>query len=349
MQHSECKMTERKEFGVFIGRFQPFHNAHLETVQQAVKQVEKLIIVIGSASGARTVKNPWTSTDRIKMISEAIIDLGIGLDMIQFIEAKDYLYNDNRWVTGLQASMEQALNGYEGEVLLFGHNKDRSTHYLKLFPQWTFIDTGSKGNFDATKVRGQYFRRDTTSLSRILPPTILALLQKEIGSGEYERLYSEYHHIIDYQQMWEDSPFPPIFVTTDVILIKSGHVLVVRRKGQPGRGLVALPGGFLSQNERIVDGALRELKEETGIRLPKDELKKRIIDNEVFDHPDRSLRGRTITHAYCIDLGNGDLPKVKGADDAEKAWWMSLRDVYRNEEMFFEDHFHILTHFVSKY
>jgi bifunctional NMN adenylyltransferase/nudix hydrolase len=94
---------------------------------------------------------------------------------------------------------------------------------------------------------------------------------------------------------------------------------------------------------------LRELKEETGIALPKDELKKRIVDQRVFDHPNRSLRGRTITHAYCMNLGFGDLPNVKGNDDADKAWWMSLRDVNRNEEQFFEDHFHIIQHFVHKF
>lgn len=342
---------EKKKFGVFIGRFQPFHNAHLATVKQALDQVERLIIVIGSASSAATVKNPWTSATRVEMIGNSITDaLGPSArTRVSFVLAKDYLYNDNRWVIGLQAGIDDALNGWDGEVLLFGHEKDRSTFYLRLFPQWTFVDVGSQGRFDATKVREQYFRRDLTSLKPILPTTVLNQLRSEIGSVEYERLYSEFHHIIDYKELWDSAPFPPVFVTTDVVLIKSGHVLVVRRKGQPGKGLIALPGGFIGQDERIVDGALRELKEETAVRVNKDELKKRIVDNEVFDHPNRSLRGRTITHAFCIDLGNGELPKVKGSDDADKAWWMPLRDIYLKEEEFFEDHFHILNHFISKF
>ena len=152
-----------------------------------------------------------------------------------------------------------------------------------------------------------------------------------------------------YKEMWNSSPFPPVFVTVDAVVIKSGHVLVVRRRGYPGKGLLALPGGFINESEFLVDACVRELKEETQIKLPKDELKKRIIDQHVFDHPGRSLRGRTITHAFCFDLGKGDLPKVKGDDDAEKAFWMPLRDVFTQEEKFFEDHCHILSYFVKKF
>jgi bifunctional NMN adenylyltransferase/nudix hydrolase len=71
------------------------------------------------------------------------------------------------------------------------------------------------------------------------------------------------------------------------------------------------------------------------------------VDYKVFDYPKRSLRGRVITHAYLIDLGNGSLPQVKGSDDAEKAIWMPLNEFYSREEEFFEDHFHIINYFAG--
>jgi bifunctional NMN adenylyltransferase/nudix hydrolase len=187
-------------------------------------------------------------------------------------------------------------------------------------------------------------------LKRVCPDSVFKVLKAEIDNNtpEYQRLYDEYRHVIDYKAMWSSAPFPPMFVTTDAVVIKSGHVLVVRRRGQPGKGLLALPGGFLREDEKIEDGCIRELKEETRIGIPKDELKKRIKSQRVFDHPSRSLRGRTITHAFEIDLGAGSLPKVKGDDDAEKAFWMPLRDVMRCEEEFFEDHFHIINYFVMR-
>jgi bifunctional NMN adenylyltransferase/nudix hydrolase len=72
------------------------------------------------------------------------------------------------------------------------------------------------------------------------------------------------------------------------------------------------------------------------------------VDSHVFDSPGRSLRGRTITHAYFLQLKAGELPPVKGGDDAEKAWWMSLADLYAHEDQIYEDHLQIIQHFVSK-
>ena len=126
-------------------------------------------------------------------------------------------------------------------------------------------------------------------------------------------------------------------------------MLVGRRRGELGNGLLSLPGGFLRDDETILTGCLRELKEETRLGLPKDEMKKRIREVHVFDDPNRSLRGRTITHAFCFDLGSGSLPKIKGDDDMDKARWMPISDVDKFEEEFFEDHWHIISYFCSRW
>jgi bifunctional NMN adenylyltransferase/nudix hydrolase len=352
---------EKPRIGVFIGRLQPLHNAHLAVIQLALSEVDHLIIVLGSSCQAKTVKNPWTTEERENMI-RACLPCALN-DRVSIVAAKDYLYNDNLWLTALQSSLSTVtVRRDEGDVfvtrdydlddcnvILYGHDKDRSTFYLHLFPKWSFREVGNLGDIDATRVREFFFRKDTLDLKRFLPEPVFERLKSEIGTPEYERLYDEFRHISDYKAMWRNSPFPPVFVTTDAVVIKSGHILVVRRRGYPGKGLLALPGGFLRQNEQVLDGCVRELKEETQIKLPKDELRKRIVDKNVFDHPARSLRGRTITHAFCFDLGAGTLPKVKGDDDAEKAFWMPLRDVMRQEEEFFEDHFHIINYFVNKF
>lgn len=353
---------EKPKVGVFIGRLQPLHNAHLAVINMALLEMDYLVIVLGSGCQAKTVKNPWTTTERKLMVFNSIPEKD--KDRVAIVEAKDYLYNDNLWLAALQSGLDHVIFNRdlsrnptavmdldECDVTLYGHDKDRSTYYLQLFPHWKFKDVGNQGNIDATRIREMFFRKDTFSLKDYLPEPVLLKLKEEIDKNipTYQRLYDEFRHIIDYKAMWSGAPFSPIFVTTDAVLIKSGHVLVVRRRGQPGKGLLALPGGFLREDEKVVDGCLRELKEETRIGVPKDELKKRIIDERVFDHPARSLRGRTITHAFCMDLGAGALPKVKGDDDAEKAFWMPLRDINRCEEEFFEDHWHIVNYFTSRF
>ena len=84
--------------------------------------------------------------------------------------------------------------------------------------------------------------------------------------------------------------------------MQSGHVFVVRRKVHPGKGLLALPGGFLAANMTLEDNALKELKEETQIKVPVQVLRGSIKNQKAFDYPERSQRGRTVTFAYYIEL-----------------------------------------------
>ena len=85
---------------------------------------------------------------------------------------------------------------------------------------------------------------------------------------------------------------------------------------------------------------IRELREETLIKVPAPVLRGNIVDRKVFDAVDRSPRGRIITHTFKIVLPDGELPKVKGADDAEKAKFRPIAEI-RSDECF-EDHFEMI-------
>jgi bifunctional NMN adenylyltransferase/nudix hydrolase len=328
------------KYCVCIGRFQPFHNAHHELVKEALNHGETVLVIIGSAYKARNIQNPWTAEEREEMIRSALTDEEKA--RVKFFYVRDYFYTNNRWLTEVQRIVSEATDGVDDDQIC-------DIGETSWFPQWKFIKMRSLDRMPhATTVRGLYFTHDNAYKNNVSAP-VAAYLENFKTTPTFKSLKEEYEHIRNYRASWDGAPFPPTFVTVDCIVIRSGHVLVVRRKGSPGRGLIALPGGFLNQKETIQDGALRELKEETGIKLPKEELEKAIIEQKVFDYPERSLRGRTITHAFLIDLGNGPLPIVKGSDDADKAWWMSLSDLATREAEFFEDHFHIISHFVNKF
>ncbi len=339
------------EHAIFIGRFQPFHNAHLETVRFALKQAEKLVIVIGSAGGSRNSKNPWSAAERIAMITACLSEEEQG--RTSFVCAKDYLYNNNQWLSGLQSGFAEAAPDMDdSKTLLVGHKKDASSFYLNLFPQWKFVETGIKidENLAATKVRENMFRQDTLSLQGQVPTPVYNMLLNYMGTAEYKRLHTEWHDIQDKKAGWVGSPFPPTFNTVDTVVVCGGHVLLTRRGGKIGRGLLALPGGYLEQEEDIVDGCLRELREETSIRVPEAELKKHIEMEKTFAAPSRSLLGRVVTHAIVVNLGiNGPLPAVKGGDDADKAFWMPFREVFARENEFFDDHWHMIQFFLMRF
>lgn len=353
------------EFGVIIGQFQPFDTTRCNVVRFALTKVQKLIIVLGGHDQARTIRNPWSTSDRQEMILSALTTEEV--TRIEFVSVRDYLYNENLWIAEVQSKVDGLVDGSK-DVALIGR-KQRDNH----FPQWKFIETGNlSSGATASKIREMYFRMDLLDIARHVPSSVLSRLKSDMidktdgvsPTAAYMKLKDEFQHVMNYKELWSSAPFPPTFVTSDAVVIKSGHVLVVRRRGQPGKGLIALPGGFVNNGrERKVgdqiitepadlsmfDACLRELREETGIKLSLDELATSLRDQRVFDHPERSLRGRTITHAFCFNLGAGPLPKVKGDDDAEKAWWMPLRDVLTSEAQFFEDHFHIINHFINKF
>lgn len=325
---------------IFIGRFQPFHNAHYELLKEALSKAATVIIVIGSYNKASDIENPFSAPLREEIIRAALSEEEES--RVKFIYVRDSWYVNNKWLTDVQQQVYEVTGGCEDDkICIIG-----AENY---FPQWKFF---YQKNIDkmphATTIRGLYFTHDI-DYKRYVHPNVATFLENFKNTDEFAKLKSSYDYLRQYKIAWEGAPFPVSFNTVDCVVIKSGHVLVVRRGGSHGKGQIALPGGFLNHNELIRDGALRELKEETGIKLDKSVLESCITDQKVFDYPKRSLRGRVITHAFLIDLGTGPLPQVKGSDDADKAWWMSLNEFNTMEEKFFEDHWHIISFFCHRF
>jgi bifunctional NMN adenylyltransferase/nudix hydrolase len=329
------------DYCVFIGRFSIFHKGHEAILKHALTIANNVIVVIGSAGSPRTVRNPWLVSERKEMIASCINN------SINFIEMKDYTYNDNMWVSVLQEKINSVTH-HSKNVALIGFESDETSFYLKLFPQFSYIEHGTEYDFHATDIRNLYFSNDV-SYKEMVPESVSKYLELFKIAPEFSTLKQEKEYVDKYKESWSKAPFPPIFVTVDNLVLKSGHLLLVKRGHNPGKGLFALPGGFVNPKEKLIDAALRELKEETKIKVNISDLKKSITDYKVFDDPMRSTRGRVISHTYLLDLGNGALPQIKGSDDAAEAIWIPLSDYYTMEDKFFEDHFHIIRNMISKY
>lgn len=334
---------EKYKFGVFIGRFQPFHNSHLRAVQTALKNVDELIIIVGSANASRSIKNPFTFEERKAMIESCIYD-GTVNSKVHIIPARDYFYSDTAWAIQIQNIVHQ-ITGDDPSTCLVGNYKDASSYYINLFPQWELLQV-APDHINATDIRSKIFQKHDLELN-ILPKEVIEWLTLYFfPSEEFINLTNEYDMVCTYKEKWNNSPFPPIFVTVDAVVVIASHVLVVRRKFVPGKGLLALPGGFIREHEKLENACIRELREETSIKLSPEILRAGIQSTKVFDHPGRSTRGRTITHAYYIKPNTYHLPEVKGGDDASQAMWIPLRDIYK-DGLFYEDHADIISSFIS--
>ncbi|MCR8922340.1 bifunctional nicotinamide-nucleotide adenylyltransferase/Nudix hydroxylase [Dasania sp. GY-MA-18] len=344
------------DFLVFIGRFQPFHNGHLAVINEGLKQAEQMIVLCGSAHQPRSARNPWTVAER-----EAMIRGAVGPEAsarIHVAPLMDIVYNDESWVRNVQATINGLVTAHHGvphklpKVGLIGHSKDQSSYYLNLFPQWGAVAVENYQSLSATPIREAVFSAEGEAYvegekaKQVLPASVQQEMVKFSRSEVYKEVKGEYEFVAKYKEAWSAAPYAPTFVTVDAVVIQSGHVLMVERKARPGKGLMALPGGFVDHGEKLVDACLRELREETRLKVPAPVMRGSIKKQEVFDDPHRSARGRTITHAFYIELEpNKALPKVKGGDDAKHAMWVPLAEL--DPANIFEDHYFIIQEMIG--
>jgi len=123
---------------------------------------------------------------------------------------------------------------------------------------------------------------------------------------------------------------PQFYVAADSILIAGQEVLLVQRKHEPFQGKWAFPGGFVDVHEKLLDAAIRELEEETGVRGIQ------LVPFGTYGDPGRDPRGRVLSVVYWSRIDKK--PPVKAADDAADCRWFDLRNL---PEMAF-DHAQVL-------
>jgi len=341
--------------GIVIGRFAPLQKSEEGLIKGAVREAGCAIVVLGSAFHARTPRDPLTWEERAECIRLAIPDADRA--QVTFVPVRDY-FNDERWARAVEAAVGEAA----GDARLFVQDDARAERYERLFPRWRLGRVACPPAEDSNRLRQVLLqhgmarspsslpeRRDAALavLSAYVPSPAIEYLRAWSMLPAYETLVRDQHALDAMNDEWAGSPYEPIFSTVDAVVRCAGHVLLVRRGAPPGQGLWALPGGFLEPRETLLDGAMRELREETGLGVHEATLVRSLKRVQVFSHPYRSLRGRTITHAHFFDLPGERLPDVKGGDDAAAAEWIPIGKLGEREEKLFEDHFHILDEFLQ--
>lgn len=342
-------------YGVFIGRFQPFHLGHYHVVKTALKHVDRLVMVLGSRDKAPDTRDPLSVAERIDIITKSLTMEE--RNRVLFEAVPDFMYNDDKWIAAIQAAVFSATNRewHAGptKILLAGMHKDDSSYYLKYFPQWDSIAVDpvtAEYLLNASDMRDAYFHNSMADDSR---PWASLLANAFVNNNahlaflhymEKKHLLADYLYEKHYKSAWGAGPH----LTVDACIVQGGHILLIKRGGDYGYGKWAMPGGFINVNESTETAMLRELDEETGIKVPEKVLRGSIQERRLFDHPHRSLRARIVSHVFKIRLDDAvKLPKVKGADDAAEARWFSLAQVAKMRSQLFEDHYDVIDEMVG--
>jgi bifunctional NMN adenylyltransferase/nudix hydrolase len=357
-------MSKKYKVAVVMGRFEPAHNAHFALYEKGLEVADDIIILLGSHNSPRTIKNPWTSREREEMIRSGFSDQQN--ENIFFARVEDNIYSDPDWIVNAYHSIdmtiahmfEQPFIPSDDFVTIIAHDKDVTSYYLNYFKErWKITEvpcitaSDSGPALSSTKVRELYFDGYMDLIGAICPAGVTKYLAEFRETDMFKSLKQEYDDAIKYDAQYENVPYGQTnFLTSDAMVVQSGRVLLVQRGKSPGKGLWALPGGHVNVNETFYQAAVRELKEETSIKVPDKVLHGSFVYERVFDHPDRSLRGRlrkkigrTVTRLHVFKLDDAaDRPNVKAADDAAKAWWFTFAELKAMRDCMFEDHYDMI-------
>jgi 8-oxo-dGTP diphosphatase len=107
--------------------------------------------------------------------------------------------------------------------------------------------------------------------------------------------------------------------TVDTIIQMDSRILLVKRKNDPFKGYLVLPGGFVNEGERVEDAAKREVKEETSLNIE-------LLDIlGVYSDPTRDPRGHMMSTVFIAKISsNNEKVDAVAQDDAAAIEWISL-------------------------
>ena len=346
---------KRHKLAVFIGRFQPFHIGHHTVINSVADRVDSMLVLVGSAYRPRSWKNPFTYQERADFLAEGVAGIALPVDALPLV---DTLYNDRAWATNVRTAVRlhmraKGLDPATTDIALTGFEKDKSSQYLRWFPEWEMLPASPHLHdgeiINATQMREMlFFDNDKGGVSRArFGESQVAAVQRwmEANPDDVSQIRAEAVYVKAYRQRIADAEkvfgYAIAVNTVDAVVVQSGHVLLVQRKALPGKGLWALPGGHIDPHESAFTAVLRELYEETGLDMPKGALGGRLKTRQVFDHPERSEKGWVRTEAFVFELQDrAKMEKVKGGSDAVIARWVPITEI--TPDTIFEDHFDII-------
>ena len=359
-------MAKRQyDYLIYIGRFQPLHLGHQSIINRALADADKVVVLVGSANRPRSDSNPWLYTERAEMIRDTYA-VEFSDDRLLIAPLNDVDYNDAEWLSGVQSTINGLNIPDDARVGLIGFNKDRSSYYLNLFPQWEkYLVTEQWSTVSSTDIRNDYFQRGPHLPDHLCGDAVIDYMARFMLTEGFKYVLREFEGLKAHHAQWPpNQPYPVQTVTVDSVCTQSGHILLVTRNTPPGIGLLALPGGHVDTRKGdSFDNAIAELMEEASPMDKLGETRNKPIPagrlrscytgyEKRFDAPNRDPRGYYLTTAFRFVFPDGPLWKVTGdierneGVEITKAAWYPISEL--TPDSMFADHYYIIQHMLDK-
>lgn len=169
----------RASRGLFVGRFQPFHNGHLFAVKWILEREEEVVVAIGSPQHSHTARNPFTLGERIEMVTAALRDEGL-LDRVYIAAVPDTNGVHSLWVPLVEACTPRFERVYTNDKLtrLLFEERGYPVHPIPLH--------------DRERLEGTRIRRliaEAGDWRGLVPPAVARLIEELNGSARLSRIF----------------------------------------------------------------------------------------------------------------------------------------------------------------
>jgi nicotinamide-nucleotide adenylyltransferase len=164
-------MTIMAKRGLYVGRFQPFHLGHLSAIKDALKEVEELVIVIGSAQYSHNISNPFTAGERLFMVRSALEEAEIDFSRFWIVPVPD-VHLHMMWVSAVEGYTPRFETVYSNEPLT-----------RRLFTEAGYkvksIRLLERKQYSSTKIRQEMFKGE--EWEKLVPRSVAAFIKEIDG------------------------------------------------------------------------------------------------------------------------------------------------------------------------
>lgn len=167
--------------GVFLARMQPLHNAHMFMVNEALKDCDRVFVVLGSANKKDMIRNPFSLELREKLLREALSNVDDKLvtifelpdwstenDQLQADVWGEYLYYN--LVSRAKQKKFTFYYGDSPDIMLSWFKRDHIIHNVsfKFYDRQTSLE-----GLSATKIREALLNNNIAYLEKYCPPSVV--------------------------------------------------------------------------------------------------------------------------------------------------------------------------------
>ena len=159
----------------FLGRFQPWHNGHMQQLRFALDNASNVLILCGSANSGPSQRNPWSFEQRVDYINSCL-NL-VERRRVLILPIIDYLYNHDRWLLQIQQSIVSAKKHFalsvDFPVAWVGHHKDHTCYYLDDIAMDKYYEQPMFAGINASDVRADIHALDFESVVEKVPLSVV--------------------------------------------------------------------------------------------------------------------------------------------------------------------------------